>query len=487
MENALEESPHRGSSPLRRLSSQFFGGGYAGQCLCSPIWYGVIALALELLPFGITMPGLTKLKTDQFGADAYWIVTGSMVLQSLLSFPALAVCGYLSQPHRYGRKTILLWLSCLSTVACIIPALTLNAYIIVASQTLLACFAVGQGSSGIFTVMSAWATDWCKPEDKMTYFGILMGCLFGTISIAPLVPKLFHIEEEQALFQFGALVKLASPVFIAVVFPKNTPVLGDLPEASLARRFSASPRFLNAERGQAAQREAALVDGEPTKTPCKNISAALKYLLKESGAPTMIYIMINFSDAAVQDSIGIFLMKERHFTQDDFAVLMSMIGISGFAAQAVFVPLMNKCGVDPRTVLMPAVFAMVVHFGCYAFLDSKSLLIGLEPIGAFGYVAVISTQSLISGSLSDGVLPRDQGTLLGTLNGLKMLASCVGPFVLAGATSTWKSLPAPLNFAGVGFAFLSIFMVFAFLLSIALRCQKRSVVALAGDSCSIDD
>jgi len=482
-----EVSPRRARSLVRMMSAQDFGP-YVGQCLFSPIWFAVTAFVLEILPFGMTLSMLTKMKTDQFGENAYWLVTGSMVLQSLLGFPSLILCGFLSQPHRMGRKAVVLLLALLSTLVCAIPVFTSDAYIIVGVQTFLSCFAVGSSPTGLFTVVSAWITDWCRPEDKMTYFGILTGTLFGAISIAPFLPKLLHITGgDAAVFQFSALFKIASPVFIAVVFPRDVPTLDALPVASLARRFSASPGFLQTERVQERQAFDNNGGARFRFKPWGNISASLKYLFKQSLYPTVIYIMVNFSDAAVQDSIGVFLMKERGFTPDDLNAIIAMIGISGFVAQCLFLPVMNTCGVDPRTLLVPAVLAMVLHFGAYAFLESKLLLIVWEPIGAFGYVAVISTQTLVSGASSDGMLPRDQGTLLGTLGGLKMLASCIGPLVLAGATSSWRSLPPPLNWPGVGFAFLMFFMTGAMVLSIALRCQKRSASTTLGDCCESYD
>jgi len=115
----------------------------------------------------------------------------------------------------------------------------------------------------------------------------------------------------------------------------------------------------------------------------------------------------------------------------------------------------------------------MTHFGIYAFVANKIVILALEPIGAVGYVASIAIMAIISGT-SESAGPKDQGTLLGTLNGLKMLASVVGPFLLAAFNTNYKTFPAPLNWPGVGFAFLAIVMVPAFIMSGTLLVRARA-------------
>lgn len=466
---AESPSPELPTPILRRSSISRYFGAYAGSFVCSPVWYGIGVMFLELLPAGMTLSAVIKLQTDQFGQDSYWIVNNSKMLQSVLSLPAVALCGYLSQPHRFGRKRVLLCLACFSTVLNAIPVITLNAYVITLAQTVMSCLGCCSGSAAnaLFPIVIAWTTDWCKPENKMSYFGIIMGAMFGGISIGPILPALLHIQTPSGIFMLAATMKLAGPMCIALLFPASVPSLGPITPSSLARRFSASPRFLSTPEPAESR-----LAGGSRKKMCKHICSSLAYMFKSHPSATLIYSMVSFCDTAVQDSVAVFLTRERGFTQDDLNALISVIGMSGFVAQCFVMPVVNACGAEPCVVLLIAVLAMVAHFCCYAFLSNKLLLILSEPAGALGYAAIISATTIISGESKEDEPPRDQGTLMGSLAGLKTLASIVGPLVLAGSTSNWKRFPKPLDWPGVGFAFLALVMVLATFLAMLLCCKR---------------
>jgi len=409
---------------------------------------------------------MTKIKNEQFGANAYTWVAGSMILQSLLSAPAVAFMGFLSQPHRLGRRAVMLLLSMCSVVSIGVPLITLNAYTIVATQTLMSCFAAGAVPAGMLQILFAWTTDWCQMEDKMKYFGLLCGGLLGATALSPFIPIMLGIRTDAGLCTLAAGIKLASPLFIASVFPKGVPSLRPLTPASLTRRFSASPALSDSGNGLSGSGA-----GFCAKAYAK-ICAALKYLFGTRCLATTVYIMVNFCDAAVQDTVGIFLMRVVGVTQHELIAFLVVGWASGFVVQCLLTPAFSSCGVDPRNLLLAGLFSMVFFFGAYAFVTNPLVLLAMMPVGSFGIVSVLATQAIISGASSESEVPRDQGVLMGVLGGLKLLASCVGPLVLVGCANSWRSFPPCLRFPGVGFAFLSLFMIVALAFAVLLRRQK---------------
>lgn len=443
-------------------------GDYEGNLFVSPMWYGIFANLFETGPKGMTLALTSKLFKEQFGDNAYWLTTGSMILQAILSVPGIALAGYLSQPHRFGRKAVMLYLCLISTLINAVPAMTSNAYIILYVQTAGALVGCDKMNSGMFITVISWCTDWCRPKDKALYFAIFQGCLFGTVSISPHIPAFVGIpsSHQHTVFLLSAVTKILGPLFIIGIFPRSVPGASGPPSPSaMHRRFSMSPT--NTAPTPEPENNS---DEHGSKKTLRHVGKSLKYIFGTHFVATMVYILINFCDSAVQDSVALFLMKERHLSVDDLNMLITIIGLGGFGLQTIGVPIFAKCGMSPQVLLVIGVVAMVGHFAIYAWIPDKEYLIALEPLGSLGYVAVIAAMAIVSGASEEEEIPRDQGTLLGVLSGLKLLASCVGPLLLAGLTTNWQQLPAPFNWAGVGFALLAAIMLIACAMAFQLWC-----------------
>lgn len=449
---------------LPRLSSSAFATNLYS---CSPIWYGIFAVIFVLGPSTMTMSLTQKLYTDQFGQDAYWLTTLGQIGCSLLCTPGQAYYGYLSQPHRWGRKRVLLFVSLLGLIPTASLIVTTNAYYNLSIKLAVACLGADSNGGGLLLVLLAWTTDWCKPDDKAKYFSILVGCLFGTVAFTPFVPKIVGIHTPHSIFVLSAGASLASLACVALVFPKAVPGLEDATPTMASRQFSMSGGF--------AQGAASAPPEQQTTRPtaARNFRASLAYLFGPRREATLVYLILNFCDTAAMGSIFIFLLKERHFTVDDMNLLMCVVGVFGFFIQSLGVPALRTCGTRTEALLTVGVGAMCLHFAVYAFVANKLLIIALEPLGALGYVAPIAGLALVSGSADTDAIPRDQGSLIGVLSACKVVASCVGPLLLALCNSTYKYYPYPINWPGFGFSVLVVLLFVALLLSIKLLRHKE--------------
>mmetsp|Transcript_53664 Transcript_53664/g.106819 ORF Transcript_53664/g.106819 Transcript_53664/m.106819 type:complete len:237 (-) Transcript_53664:394-1104(-) len=205
-----------------------------------------------------------------------------------------------------------------------------------------------------------------------------------------------------------------------------------------------------------------------------HITKALRFLLSKRFAATFCYVAINFADSAVQDIVLLFLKKERHFGPMEVSAIIAMIGGAGCVIQCFGVPAADMIRIRTESMLFVGVVCMAAHFAIYAWVTSAIMIVILEPIGSMGYVATVASMALVSGvDASDAAEARDQGTLLGVLSGLRMIASCVGPLLVAGLSTNWQTLPRPFNWPGVSFATLSVLMIPAVVLSAKLLIDAR--------------
>jgi len=197
------------------------------------------------------------------------------------------------------------------------------------------------------------------------------------------------------------------------------------------------------------------------------------------GVVVMCYILANFVDIAATDNGNLFLEKERGFTRSQVQLMMATTGLGGFLMQCVAVPLWNLCNIGPYLLLCVALIASVAHVATYAFVTDPTVFTVAMPLGAFPFVVTLTVTAIVSGRESDSsnAAVRDQGTLIGTLTGIKLLASCVSPFVLEACTNNWRSFPVWLRTPGIGFCIFAALLLPAVLGSLILylrRIQARS-------------
>eukprot|EP00929_Paragymnodinium_shiwhaense_P093987 TRINITY_DN5433_c0_g2_i3.p1 TRINITY_DN5433_c0_g2~~TRINITY_DN5433_c0_g2_i3.p1 ORF type:complete len:255 (-),score=52.24 TRINITY_DN5433_c0_g2_i3:648-1412(-) len=214
-----------------------------------------------------------------------------------------------------------------------------------------------------------------------------------------------------------------------------------------------------------------------TKKTMREFVRAMKHLYDHHFWETGVYVILNFSDNAVQDIVMTFLQKERELSEAQLGSVIALMGACGFVFQTIGVPMAARCNVRMSTLLTVSTVATLLHFAAYAFITQAGWILAATPLGSFGYVAMIAAQTLISGVDKEG-RHKDQGTLLGTLSGLKMVASCTGPIITAALASNWQTFDRPFNFAGVSFAVLVVVTLPALGMALVLQCSRKKTEAV---------
>jgi len=424
---------------------------------CSPLWHGVAIILLTLTPLCMVMSELTNIYKDGFGEWAYWGNNIANLLNAVVSAPALALAGHFSQPHRFGRRAILL-ANALFFCGFFLCCLTMNAYTISFAYVGLGLFG---GLNGSITVIFAWITDWAEPEAKVKYFAIVQGFAFAAVTAGPfiaiVVKEAFGDQYAPVLFRIALGSSLASPLYILAVFPKTSFPDGVIPDdtPSLRRRFSMNPSPRSSPQDGPSEESR-----EGVVKVARDMKKMTQWMFKQYPAVATTYIITNFADTALQSNALLYLNEERGFDQVSLNTLIFALGFTSFFVQCFGVPVATHCGISQYCLLFVSVLATIAHIGVYAGVTVHAVIILLEPLGAFAYIISIAGTGIISGVPSLGGVPvKDQGTLLGVLTAFKTLATCVSPILLAATTTHWRQFPSPFNVAGIGFWILVVLML----------------------------
>jgi hypothetical protein len=435
---------------------------------CSPIWHGIIVCTLALVPLIMVSAEISEIYKNSFGKNAYWYNNAATVLQGVLAAPSMAISGNLSQPHRFGRKWVLLFLS-FSLVAYQAIVCTQHAYVIVTCYVLLGLFG---GVYGTLNVLTAWCTDWCDPELKVKGFAVLQGCMFGAVSLGPMlavaIKKGAGDHYVPTLFGTALVISLCLPLYLFCIFPRRqlTQELESDATPSLRRRFSMDPSpRLQADSGSTVD----------TMKPFRDMRNTCRQLFRDHCLVVLVFIIVNFVDTALTSNAILFLNEERHLSQEKLNALISCLGVFGFVVQCIGVPFASDCGMSQYTMLFISVLATVAHLAVYAGVSDGNTIVLLEPLGSFAYVIGIAATAIVSGVPSLGGEPaKDQGTLVGVFSAFKALATCVSPILLAACTTQWREFPPPFNVAGIGFWILTALTCPAIPLAALAMCRNRS-------------
>merc|ERR1712226_1015000 len=108
---------------------------------------------------------------------------------------------------------------------------------------------------------------------------------------------------------------------------------------------------------------------------------------------------------------------------------MLVFGIAGVLCQGVLLPVCSWYKMGSHWMLLIGLVGELIFLGIIAFVSNPTAVTALTPLEGLSDFASVAVQSMISG-VTVAASPKDQGTLLGVLNGLQLLASCVGHFIL---------------------------------------------------------
>lgn len=366
---------------------------------------------IGLLGFGIVIPTLPFVAKN-FGASPTMI--GLLFASySFFQFLASPVLGRLSD--RFGRKPILA-ISLLGTsVGFFMIAYAKSLFVIFLSRV------VDGITGGNISVAQAYIADISEGKERTKAMG-LIGAAFGLGFIfGPPVGGLLSTHLSLAApYLFAAVLALVNSILIMLILPE--------PERKISTKNNGL--FLNKE------------------------------MLKDIFHPkivlhiTLIFVIVTLAFAALQGTFAIYTEKILSWDEEKNGWYFALVGLvsvftQGFLIRKLLESFEEKRLLQAGVFLVGSAFFLIAAFKAAFYLMAAGVVLAL----GFGLLNT-SSQSLISLYSKE----KEQGVVLGTVQGFGSLARTIGP-VVGGVLMTRVSLNSP-------YVFSTGIMVLAFFISI---------------------
>jgi MFS family permease len=346
-----------------------------------------LTVFLDLVGVGILVPVIPYL-VRQFRTDATTLGLLSMSF-SAAQFFASPVLGVLSD--RYGRRPVLL-LSILGT------AIGHFLFGLAGSLPLMFFARILDGATGgNISTAQAYIADTTAPEDRAKSFG-LIGAAFGLgFIVGPAIGGVLSTISIAAPAYGAGVLALATCVFGYFVLPESLP-----PE----------------HRSPGALR---LADFSPI--------APLRQILSRSNLHALLaaVFVLNFAFSGLQSNFALLTLVRFDYTAQQNAAIFAFIGLSAAFVQGVLIRRIGPA-LGERKMAIVGMTSMITGFFGIAFAQTSwQLYLACAAVAGVGFASNAQTAVL-----SHSVSPREQGTILGSLQSLLAVTRVIGP-LYAGA------------------------------------------------------
>lgn len=453
------------------------------EMVCSPIWYGAAAVFCNVVCNVMLMGYISTVVGEQLGDSALLCNNIAYVICSVFSLYVCPAYGYISQPHRCGRKWILILISLLNIVYVAGVVFSNSAVWILVSKVLVGMLGGGFPSPSHLATVKAWATDWVPSHQKAIAFGFVSGSLTGGMLVGGLLASRNQSHDLTLYIAFG--ISVANPIILALVFPSSVSrgataaaMSHDAPgeiqeELNGPRDVDIQPRAIQRRFTIRLTRADGTDDQEVGRVAkaYRDTMFVIHFLFElPQRWAFIVFILMGLMDTGVHDSFMLFLRSERGFTENDLNHLPVIAGCTGIFTQFLLVPLLQTCGFTLSFMMILGSLSGIGSCLVFAFVTDKGLILAFaQPLCSAGYVAVVASLATIS--KVGGPAAQNQGLLIGVATGVETLMAAPGPLGLAVILRNYESLPQPFNFAGFGF------VICAVILLPAVWCSFRACVA----------
>eukprot|EP01071_Lankesteria_metandrocarpae_P003183 Lankesteria_metandrocarpae@DN2811_c0_g1_i1.p1 len=138
----------------RRASSPLVSSG---------VFFTTLILFLESFPLAMLLGQSLSLVARQLGSQVFTVTAMSQLIGSIIGMFSTIQIGHLSQPDCLGRRTVLLFTACMSTMSTFV-LLFENGYLLVATDCIVMAFGC-RYPCGVYSVLCAWISDWAVPSE----------------------------------------------------------------------------------------------------------------------------------------------------------------------------------------------------------------------------------------------------------------------------------------------------------------------------------
>ncbi|KAG6528259.1 hypothetical protein ZIOFF_010410 [Zingiber officinale] len=404
------------------MENQVGGGDLRHLFACSFLFYFSVCMVLPAI-IDVTIdalcPGQEQCSLAIYLGGVHQAATG---LGALFVTPLV---GNLSD--KYGRKALL----SLPMATAIIPLVILScgrskpyfyAYYVAKMLTGMFC----EGSMQCLTL--AYVADAVCERKRASTFSVLSGISLAGFVSGTLAARFLPTSYT---FQVAALVAAFSTLYMKIFLAETNR------GASLADEESTQPLCFDEHK-------------PPKLSALGNVSAlsdmiALLRSSKNLTRAAAVAFFANLSDSGYQVALLYYLKAKFHYSKDQFADLMLMIGSLGAASQLLLMPLLAPA-IGEERLLIIGLLASCAHIFLYGIAWAYWV-----PYlsAAFTILSVFLHPSVILRSIvSKKVGPAEQGMAQGCVTGVASFASILAPFIFTPLTALFLSDNVPFSLKG---------------------------------------
>ncbi|KAM3403131.1 hypothetical protein ACQJBY_006720 [Aegilops geniculata] len=362
------------------------------------------------------------------------------------------VIGNLSD--RYGRKALLALPATLSIVPLAIMAFNQTRpyfYAFYVAKTLTAMVSEG----AMMCLSLAYVADKVPEGRRAAAFGVFSGvCTAGFVG-GTIAARFLSVSSTFQACYVATLASVAAAVYLRA-FVQETDRGASLLRDEAASRLlfppssspeEASPRLPPLRKAPSLSEMATLLTSSSTFTRA-----------------AVVTFFHGLGETGLQTALLYFLKAQFHYTKNQYANLLLIIGITGSFSQLTVMPLLApKLG--EQKLLVVALTGSCVH----GFLYSIAWSFWVPYLAASCVILSILVGPCIRSIVSKKVGPSEQGMVQGCITGISSTASVISPLVFTPLTAWFLSETAPFNFRGFSLACAGFATLVALTMSINMR------------------
>ena len=359
----------------------------------------LICVFIDMLGIGLIIPVLPMLIGEfTLGKDdqAHWY--GILVtLFGLMQFLFMPMLGAMSD--RVGRRPVLLYSIIGVGINFVITGFATSLWMLAIGRV------IGGMSSASLSVASAYAADVSTQENRAKSFG-KVGAAFGLGFICgPMLGGLLGGINLHLPFFVGAAVCAANATFGYFMVPESLP------------RERRTPFSLSRA----------------------NPFSSLKHLFgrKDIGGLIMVFALVTFAQVLLQITWVLYTYFRFGWGPRDNGIALFCVGVTAAVVQAGLLGMLIRRFGEVRLSLLGLGSGAIV-FVLYGLATQGWMMYLFILCNILAFAAGPALQSIVSKATD----PREQGALMGSLQGLSSLAMVIVPFIGTSLLAEVSHLPA---------------------------------------------
>ncbi|KAG8067757.1 hypothetical protein GUJ93_ZPchr0005g14624 [Zizania palustris] len=367
---------------------------------------------------------------------AIYLTGLQQAISGIGSLVATPVVGNLSD--RYGRKTLLM----LPSAASILPSVILawnrtKVFFYAYYITKMVAGMVAEGS--VQCLCLAYVADKVPQARRAAAFGVFSGVCTAGLVAGTVAARFLTVPST---FQVSSVAAATATVYMRA-FVQETDGGANSSDDS-----AASPVLPPLRKALSPSEAAALLTSSST--------------FSRAALVTFFY---SLGETGLQTALLYFLKAQFHYTKNQYADLLLVIGIAGSLSQLVVMPVLA-----PKLGEQKLLTISLLGSSMNGFLYSIAWSPWVPYLVASFVIVSILVNPCIRSIVSKGAGPFEQGMAQGCLTGISSTASVISPVVFTPLTAWFLSeTDAPFNFKGFSLACAGFAVLVALTVSINMR------------------